>query len=174
MPGEVLVGEVLKAHGIRGEVVVRPYSENPARFQPGTRLLVEGHPGELQAMVVASARPQQPGRLLIGFDPPMDRTQAEALRGLRIFAAPEDLPALPEDTYWEHELVGLSVVDVQGRSLGTLTGVLARVEQDLWQVDTPTGPVLLPAAKGMVISVDLGTRRVTVDPPAGLFGEEPS
>jgi ribosomal 30S subunit maturation factor RimM len=47
--------------------------------------------------------------------------------------------------------------------------VLSRAEQDLWEVQTPGGPVLLPAAKGIVVSVDLGAGRVTVDPPAGLF-----
>jgi 16S rRNA processing protein RimM len=162
----VLVGEILKAHGIRGEVVVRSYTENPERFRRGVRLWVGPDLGRASEMVVGAARHQQPGRLLVGFDPALDRTGAEALR---VFAAAAELPDLPEDAYWEHDLVGLSVVDVAGRALGTLTAVLARAEQDIWAVEAPAGMVLLPAAKAIVVSVDLAAGRVTVDPPAGLF-----
>ena len=61
------------------------------------------------------------------------------------------------------------MVDVGGRDLGVISDVLHRTEQDLWQVQTPSGAVLVPAAKDIVVGVDLEARRVTVDPPAGLF-----
>lgn len=161
----------MKAHGVRGEVAVRPYTENPERFHPGSPLWVGREPGSAREVIVASCRPHQPGRLLIGFDPPLDRAAAEALRGLMLFAGHEELPDLPDDTYWERDLLGLAVHDVAGRRLGVISGVLSRAEQDLWEVDTRAGPVLLPAAKGIVVSVDLAAGRVTVDPPGGLFGE---
>jgi 16S rRNA processing protein RimM len=166
----ILVGEILKAHGIRGEVAVHSLSENPARFQTGSVALVGADPGEAQPMVVAGSRMLGTDRALVRFEGVDDRTQAEALRGSRIFAAAEDLPQLPEDTYWEKDLVGLAVVDGNGRHLGTVTAVLSRAEQDLWEVETSGGPVLVPAAKGIVTSVDLPGRMVVVDPPPGLFG----
>jgi len=159
----------MKPHGVRGELIVRSLSENPARFQPGSQLLVGNDPAAAVEMVVGGARPQQPGRLLVAFEGVADRTAAEALRGLRIFAHVAVLPELPDDVFWERDLVGLAVVDVEGTALGVISAVLSRAEQDLWEVETPGGPVLLPAAKGIVVSVDLGARRVTVDPPAGLF-----
>jgi len=55
----VLVGEILKAHGIHGEVVVRSLSENPARFTPGAQLLVGADPAGAQPLVVAAARSQR-------------------------------------------------------------------------------------------------------------------
>ena len=168
-PETLLVGEIMKPHGVRGEVVVRSLSENPARFQPGSRLLVGKDVEDAVEMVVGGVRPQQPGRLLVAFDGVPDRTAAEALRGRRIFADAADLPELPEDAFWERDLVGLPVVDVEGATLGVISAVLSRTEQDLWEVQTPSGPVLLPAAKGIVVAVDLKARRVTVDPPAGLF-----
>ena len=160
----------MRPHGIRGEVVVRSLSENPARFQPGARLLVGAGVDAAVEMVIGGVRAQQPGRLLITFDGIPDRTGAEALRGQRIFAHAEVLPDLPDDVFWERDLVGLPVVDVEGAALGIISAVLSRTEQDLWEVQTPAGPVLLPAAKAIVVSVDLKARRVTVDPPAGLFG----
>ncbi|GAC1368738.1 MAG: ribosome maturation factor RimM [Actinomycetota bacterium] len=169
IPQAILVGEVVKAHGIRGEVAVWTLSENPQRFQAGARLLVGGDLTSAVGMAVESCRAQPPDRLLVRFEGIFDRTQAEALRGARIFAAPRDLPPLPEDLFWEQDLLGLDVVDLAGQHLGEVSAVLSRAEQDLWQVKTAHGPVLLPAAKGIVVSVDLPNRRLTVDPPAGLF-----
>ncbi|HLI57833.1 MAG TPA: ribosome maturation factor RimM [Actinomycetota bacterium] len=167
-----MVGEILKAHGVRGEVVVRSYTENPGRFQRGSTVWIGREAGDAREMVVASSRVQQPGRLLVGFDPPIDRTAAEALRGLMVFAGGEDLPDLPDGAYWERDLVGLAVRDPAGRQLGVIRGVLARAEQDLWEVETPAGVVLVPAAKEIVLSVDLEAGQVTVDAPAGLFADE--
>jgi 16S rRNA processing protein RimM len=171
-PEAILVGEILKAHGIRGEVVVRSLSENPARFARGSRLLVGAGPAGAAAMVVAASRPQPPDKLLVTFEGISDRNRAGDLRGAFVFAPPGDLPPLPEDAFWERDLVGSAVVDAEGRRLGVVSAVLSRAEQDLWEVDAPGGRVLLPAAKGIVVSVDLAQRRVVVDPPAGLF-EEP-
>ena len=150
-------------------MVVRSLSENPARFQPGSRLLVGRDIDGAEEMVVGGVRTQQPDRLLVAFDRVPDRTAAEALRGGRIFARASALPELPEDVFWERDLVGLAVVRVDGADLGVISGVLSRAEQDLWQVETVAGPVLLPASKGIVVSVDLAAGRVTVDPPVGLF-----
>jgi 16S rRNA processing protein RimM len=150
-------------------VVVRSLTENPTRFQPGSRLLVGRDPVDAAEMLIVTVRPQPPDRLLVGFDEVPDRSAAEGLRGCQIFAAAATLPDLPEGSFWESDLVGLPVLRVDGADLGVISGVLARAEQDLWEVETPSGTVLLPAAKGIVVSVDLGARRVTVDPPAGLF-----
>ena len=163
------MGEITRPHGIRGEVVVRSLSENPARFQPGSRLLVGRDVDQVVEMVIGAVRPQHPDRLLVTFDLVPDRSAAEALRGCRIFAPAAALPELPDDMFWERDLVGLPVVDVDGTDLGVISAVLSRAEQDLWEVQTPGGAVLLPAAKGIVVSVDLEAGRVTVDPPAGLF-----
>lgn len=152
-------------------MAIRPHTENSDRFQPGAILWAGRDPKSTQKVVVGTSRTPQPGRLLVGFDPPLDRSSAEAMRGLMLFADQEALPALPEDTYWEQDLVGLVVDDLAGRRLGVISGILARAEQDLWEVDTPAGSVLLPAAKGIVVSVDLAGGRVTVDPPEGLFDE---
>lgn len=150
-------------------MVVRSFSENPARFQPGATILVGRDPEGAVPMEIAQVRPQPPDRLIVALSGVADRTGAEALRGLSIFVPAGDLPPLPEDAYWEQDLIGLAVVDTAGRPLGEISEVLSRPEQDLWQVETPTGPVLVPAAKGIVVGVDLGAGRVTVDPPAGLF-----
>ncbi len=159
---------------MRGELVIGLHSENPERFAPGSHLLVGEDPDRSHPATVAAARPYR-GGLLATFEAVGDRSQAERLVGLKIFARAEKLPPLGQDAFWCHELTGLEVVDVQGRRLGRVAGVISRPDQDLWEVDTPGGPVLLPAVRDIVSSVDPRAGRVTVDPPEGLFpGADPS
>jgi 16S rRNA processing protein RimM len=164
----LLVGEIRRAHGVRGELVVEVHSENPGRFAPGSRLLVGEDPDRSRSITVAAARPHRES-LLVTFETVGDRTEAERLAGLKLFGATEELPSLDENAFWRHELVGLEVVDTRGRRLGTIAGVISRPDQDLWEVDTPRGPVLVPAVRAIVARVDPRQGRVTVDPPAGLF-----
>ena len=122
-------------------------------------------------MIIARSRPHQEA-IAVRFETVRDRNTAEALRGALIFVPTDQLEELEEHSYWEHELVGLEVVDRHGRRLGELTEVLARPEQDLWNVRTGETTVLLPAARQLVLGVDLVARRVVVDPPEGLFDRE--
>lgn len=154
-----------------GEVLVLPHTENPARFARGATLLAGASPGDAAPCEVAGSRPHR-GVLIVKFRDVGDRDAAEALRGALLFVGEEDLPEPGEDAFWPHRLVGAEVLGPRGERLGTVAGVLARPEQDLWEVETSTGRVLLPAAKGIVVSVDLEAGRVVVDPPAGLFGED--
>lgn len=113
------------------------------------------------------------GRALVKFSGIEDRTAAETVRGLLVFVESDQVGDLETGSYWEHELVGADVTNISGLHLGTVIGVEERLEQDIWQVDTGDGSVLLPAAKAIVISVDLQKKRIVVDPPLGLFpGDE--
>lgn len=150
-------------------MVVRPLTDNPDRFAPGAEVLVGREAEGAVPMSVVSSRPHQIDRLLVGFDEVPGRTEAESLRGHRIFAPPEALPVLPDGEYWESELAGLEVVDGTGAHLGVLTQVLGREAQDLWEVESPAGPVLVPAVPAIVRQVDLAGGRVVLDPPEGLF-----
>jgi 16S rRNA processing protein RimM len=170
-PAPVLVGEITRAHGIKGEVAVTVFSENPHRFAPGTEVWVGPDAGDLRPARVVRSRPQpgHAGRVILRLDETLDRTMAEALRGCLLFAGPEDEGELEEDAWWERDLVGLEVRDTEGNLLGTLTGVLSRPAQDLWEMAGPSGPVLIPATRAIVRSVDVAGGVVTVDPPPGLL-----
>lgn len=161
-----------RPHGIRGEVVVNPLSENPERFAPGATLLVGAGPEEAVPRLVAAARPHG-GRFVVRFEDVTGRAGAEALAGALLFVAEDELGPLEEGAYWPHQLVGAAVLDERGRVLGTVATVHPRPEQDLWEVVTAGGPVLLPAARDIVRSVDLEGRTIVVEPPAGLFGDVP-
>jgi 16S rRNA processing protein RimM len=156
---------------MRGEVLVRLHSDNPSRFKPASELMVGADPDSAASFKVAASRPHQ-GAQIVKFNSVETRNDAERLRGELIFVSASELEGLEEDSFWEHELIGLEVVDSSGRRLGQLQEILSRPDQDLWKVDTDTGSVLLPAVKELVRSVDLEAGTITADPPEGLF-EEP-
>lgn len=149
---------------------MRTYSDNPQRFAAGATVLVGADASRARARRISASRPHR-GGLLVGFEDVSDRDRAEELRGSLVFVPASALGRPEEGSFWEHELVGLAVVDVSGRPLGSVAGVHGRGEQDLWEVVAEGSTVLMPAVEQIVLRVDLEERKVVVDPPAGLFPE---
>ena len=148
------VGTVVKPHGIRGEVIVDMISNVPERrLAPGS--LLRSERGDLE---VLTATPHQ-GRWIVAFDGIPDRNAAETYRGTVLSAEPfED----DDDTLWVHELVGAEVVDLAGKSYGSVEAVEANPASDLLVL---SGERLVP----LVFVVIKAPGRVVSDPPAGLL-----
>lgn len=167
MSDRVLVGKVVKPHGLRGEVAVDVLSDVPDRLAPDVLVWVDG-----TAHAVTATRPHQ-GRLLVTFAGIGDRTAAERLRGAPIEAEP--LLLSDSDTYWAHELVGATVTGPDGRRLGIVVALVdlpAAAGYDLLEVETPAGDTfLLPAADELVAAVETeeGLQLAVTDPPEGLL-----
>lgn len=163
----VLIGRVIKPHGLRGEVVVDVRSDVPGRFDAGAEVMVGG-----RATTVATSRPHQ-GRLLVRFADVADRTAAESLRGFDVEAPPVELDE--SEWYFAHELVGMAVETEDGAVVGEVADVIelpAAAGYDLLEVDRPgRGRLLLPAADDLVVveERDGGAALVVVDPPEGLL-----
>jgi len=102
----------------------------------------------------------------VRFEGLLDRTAVEHLRGVMLEVLESDLPPLPEGEYYRHQLIGLTVVDTEGRVLGTLEQVLETGANDVYLVRTPDGgELLLPATEDVVPTVDIPAKRVVVSPP---------
>jgi 16S rRNA processing protein RimM len=99
------------------------------------------------------------------------REQADALRGVRLYAPRDRLPSLPDDEYYHADLIGLAVLDTGGTVLGRVKAVLNHGAGDLLEVQIEGGSasVLLPFTRAAVPTVDLDSGRLIVDPPDGLF-----
>lgn len=116
------VGRILRPHGIRGEVMVEVRTDDPAqRFAPGRVLATE--PGALGPLTVAGVRPHA-GGLIVGFSEVADRDAAKRLHGalLVIDSADVPLPGDP-DEFHDSQLIGLDVLTVGGRYVGTVAEV---------------------------------------------------
>jgi 16S rRNA processing protein RimM len=159
-PAWIAVGLVTRAHGVRGEVAVRPLSQVAARFDPGATVFREQDPAA--PLVVASARLHH-DRVLVTFEGFGDRTAAETLRGAYLFVPSSWAPPLPQGEYWPHQLLGSDVVTERGEAVGVLSEVLHTEANDVWVVRDPAGAeILVPALKDVVASVDVPRRRVTL------------
>ena len=165
---QLVVGRIARAHGIGGEVAVEVRTDSPdLRFAPGA--VLETDPVENGPLTIERVR-WHSGRLLISFAEVGDRTAAEALRNTMLVADSATSPEVDEDEYWDHQLVDLAVVTVDGTSLGTVTDIAHPPGADLLVVRRPDGAELLvPFVRAIVPTVDLDARRVVVDPPDGLL-----
>ena len=156
-PGELEVGRIGRAHGIRGEVSVTFVSNRPERAAPGAVLRA----GE-RVLVIVTARRHQ-GKWLVQFEGVDDRSAAEGLSGALLTAPPLDATTeLDEGEYWVHELIGSPVVDREGRALGRVVGMEANPAHDLLVLDDGA---LVP----MVFVIERRDGVVIVDPPDGIF-----
>ena len=166
--GLVRLARIGKPHGIRGEVTVQLFTDDPeARFARGAVLTAEGPAGTLSELRVATARWNKQ-ILVVGFEQVPDRNAAEALRGTQLFAAPEERDE--DDAWYEDDLLGLAV-EVDGRRVGTVTGLITGPAQDLLEiaVEGADMPVLVPFVEEIVPEVDEERGVLVLTPPPGLL-----
>jgi 16S rRNA processing protein RimM len=164
---QVVVARIGKAHGLRGEVTVQVLTGAPdERFVPGATFATE--PAAAGPLVLRSARDNN-GILLLGFENTVDRSGAEALRGIRLLAdVLEDDGS--DETWYERDLVGLKAVTVDGVDVGEVTALESRPAQDLLVLRLPDGrEALVPFVTAIVPEVDIKGGRVVLDPPPGLL-----
>lgn len=166
---EIVVAVVGRAHGVRGEVNLTLRTDEPdRRFEAGRSLLVEDSG---RVLTVASKR-WSSGHFQITFREITDRDAAEALRGAVLLAQVDDDEA-PEDDdeYYDRQLVGLSVLDARGETVGTVGEVLHMPAQDLLSVRTGTGERLVPFVRALVPQVDLAGGLVRLADVPGLVDD---
>jgi len=142
----VRIGTVGRPHGLDGAFVVEHPSEDKRWWQVGARFLAAGEPVEVVVKRTSSGRP------VVKLDKPVER-------GTVLEVERDELPPTGNDEYYVFELVGLDVVEENGRSLGRVKTVTPGVANDVLELDTD---VLLPMVEDCVLQVDLDARRIVV------------
>lgn len=170
---DLVVGRVVKAHGISGEVVVEVRTDDPdARFTPGATLRgrsAKGTGTPERVYVVESVR-HHGGRLLMRLEGVGDRSGADALRGTVFVVDSQDLPPIEDpDEFYDHQLEGLQVRTVSGTTVGTVAEVLHTAAGELLSVRSGDREVLVPFVSAIVTSVSLADQVIEIDPPEGLL-----
>jgi 16S rRNA processing protein RimM len=163
----VCVARIGAAHGIRGEVRLHAFTEDPMAVARYGALEAEDRS---RTFAIEALRPAN-GFLVARLAGIGDRNAAERLKNVSLFVPRDRLPVLDEaDDYYHADLIGLAVVHRDGRTLGTVAGLHNFGAGDLIEVEPIGGPaVLLPFTKAVVPVVDVEGRRLVVDPPDGLF-----
>ncbi|MEU1945615.1 ribosome maturation factor RimM [Streptomyces sp. NPDC020125] len=168
---QLVVARIGRAHGIKGEVTVEVRTDEPElRLGPGAVLTTE--PASAGPLTIESGRVHS-GRLLLRFEGVRDRSGAEELRNILLIAEvdPEELPEDPEEFY-DHQLIDIDVVTVDGTKVGRISEISHLPYQDLLIVKRPDGgEVMIPFVSEFVPEIDLEAQRAVIDPPPGLLDE---
>ena len=172
MPDEwALIGEITGVFGVRGDLKLRPESTHLADHLAHLKTVYLGIDHTPWLVSSASEHKRQIILHLAGIESPTD---GERLRGRRVYIPAAELPPLPADEFYVHDLIGLRVRHVNGKSLGVIGDVLSTGGSDIYVVrDEATGAeVLLPAVKEFIAAIDLAAREVRVTPIPGLFDDD--
>ncbi|MFM1790277.1 MAG: ribosome maturation factor RimM [Actinomycetota bacterium] len=156
MPDLLEVGRIGKPHGVRGDTYVTFTSDVEERHSVGSVLVIETPQGRRE-LVITKSRPEKE-RFVVHFEGIDDRNDVEKLTNKMLYGAPID----SDDALWVHELIGSTVVDASGATIGTCVSVLQNPAHELLELDNGAlvpMPFVLSCADGVT----------TIDPPEGLF-----
>ena len=157
----LLLGEIVKPQGIRGEVKLRHYTDDPARFDELDTLYREEN-GAYTPLAVTGSRAQGDD-VFLTFEGVEDRNAAEALRGARLYVDRAHARELDEGEVFIADLLGAKAIDAQGREVGTLKDVTHAGGADVFVFDTPYGEMMMPALKAVIREMDPESGRIVLD-----------
>lgn len=161
----VCLGAIAGAFGVQGAVRLKSFCALPEAIADYAPLLTED--GRSFGITLLKPVPGAFAARLTGVE---TREAAQALKGTRLHAPRERLPALPDDEFYHADLIGLSVVDAGGASIGRIKAVMDHGAGDFLEIARPgQAALLLPFTREAVPTVDLAARRIVIDPPEGLL-----
>jgi len=171
----VLIGEVATSHGIRGEIKVIPHTDFPERFEGMTEVLFFG-PADQEPRFgrrVENVRFHK-GAVILKLGGVDSIEEAQALRGMQIKVAADDVVPLPEGSYYMFQLLGLECITTSGMCLGHITDVLSTGANDVYVVKplpgvTSQDEILIPVLPHVVRQVDLERGQVLIELMDGLL-----
>lgn len=156
------VGQIVKPQGIKGEVKVRSFADDPKRFHSLHEVMLGDKEGPTDRTKVSSCRAQGDSVYLhiAGVN---DRDGAEKLRGRYIWIQRSQAVTLTEDTYYLSDLLDCAVVDETGHVYGAIEEIIQTGSNDVYVIRPKDGgQLLIPALKSIVSRVDIEDGRVTV------------
>ncbi len=162
----IKVGKITTAVGIKGEVKVYPYTDDPERFEE----LESVYAGD-DVMDIDMVRYQK-NLVILKFKGVDDRNAAEALRDRYLTIDRSELRELDEDEYFIFDLIGLEAVDREGNHIGVVSDVIQNTAQDLYEIKKDDGSkYLVPAVYEIVTDIDINSGIMKIAPIDGLFGD---
>ena len=157
----LLLGEIVRPQGIRGEVKVKHYTDDPERFYDlETVFLKRGDTYESAAVVKARVQGDDVYLALEGVE---DRNEAEKLRGVQLWVDRENAVELGEDEVFIADILGAKAYDTKGSEVGVLKDVLTPGGVDVFVFKTPKGTLMMPALKTVLLELNAEEGRIVLD-----------
>ena len=161
-------GQLGKPHGLRGGIFVYPFNRDSAELEPGLEFMVWNEKkGSRSSQIISVSRTDKKGRTAVRLSNSKSRTDAEELRGDRVYLPWDKLEAPEAEAFYYSQVKGFEVVDPAGEKLGTVRGVFEGAT-DIFVVDSRGDEILIPVVKEIVLAIDRAARRVCVDLPEDI------
>jgi len=174
--GLIEFGQIIKPHGLSGEVIILPYSRDLTNLISLKKVFIRtysksNHPDkEPNEFLIVELKPKTDRAIakLEGID---TRSDAEALRGALVYIDGADISETEEDEYYWFELIGLDVFTADDTHLGKVSSLIDRTSQPLLVVTDNDKEYLIPMTDTIIKEIDLKESKITITPPDGLIEE---
>ncbi len=169
MSDRVCVGAIAGAFGVRGEVRLKSFTSEPNDIVTYSPLWTEDGARSFAVRLTRAVT----GGLGVRLSGVETREDAEALKGVTLWADRDKLPSLPDDEFYHADLIGLTVYDTGGGLIGKVRAVYDHGAGDILEIFGPgrKQTLLLPFTRAFVPTVDLAAGRIIADPPEEEEGE---
>ena len=153
----LVIAEVLKPQGIRGEIKVKTFTDAPENVKAFKTVYIDDKPYK-----ILSFRVGNDGAAYLGLRGVPDRNAAELLRGKTLEGERDDGPLLEEGQYYIVDIIGLSCETEEGETLGEVVDI-RNLSSDIYTIEKAGKRILFPAVKGVIKRVDLENKKLIVD-----------
>ncbi len=153
----LVIAEVLKPQGIRGEIKVKTFTDAPENVKAFKTVYIDDKPYK-----ILSFRVGNDGAAYLGLRGVPDRNAAELLRGKTLEGERDDGPLLEEGQYYIVDIIGLSCETEEGETLGKVVDI-RNLSSDIYTIEKAGKRILFPAVKGVIKRVDLENKKLIVD-----------
>jgi 16S rRNA processing protein RimM len=161
------IGQVVALFGVHGELKVRLLTDTPNRFSELETIYVGASHASYP---IQSVRPYKGEMIVLKFKGIDDANAAEPLRNQELYIPLSELAQLPPDSYYQHDILGLQVLTLEGEELGQIVEIIVTGSNDVYCIKNPDGSqVLIPAIKDVIKQIDLIRRTMHIDPLPGLL-----
>ena len=164
----IAIARIARTRGNRGEVLADLYTDFPDRFNALEEVWLEFADGRRVRVAVEDTW-EHKGRRVLKFAGADNISAAEAFVGCWVQVPSEQAVELPEGTYFDHDLVGCSVLDAGGNCFGVVEAVLRIAGNSQLVVKGPDREFLIPAVDSICIRISIEEKKILIDPPEGLM-----
>ncbi len=163
----VLIGKIVKVHGLQGEVKVYPYSEQPENIKAYKEVVLITGEGEISVPLgIVSCRTNKKFAV-IGFDSIRSRDHAEQLVGMGLLLERSKLPPVAENSYYWQDYIGRDVHTNTGDFLGKVEKMFSNGAQDILVITGTGEEYLVPVTRDIIIEEQ--KEGLVINPPPGLL-----
>jgi 16S rRNA processing protein RimM len=169
MPSQICVARIGAAHGVRGAVKLWTFTEDPLAVKHYGPLSTKDGMRQFEVTHVREAK----DHLVATLKGIATREDAERLNGIELYIARDKLPETGEDEYYHADLIGLAAVNAANEAIGRVIAIHNFGAGDIIEIAPASGPtLLLPFTNAVVPTVDLANRRVVIELPEVIEGDD--